>query len=79
MNGATPDGRGRIGLFAPVFFELGGWFEHRWVDRDYFEFGTTGATVDDLSDFDIVVQGDLSPTLRTHSLPTYILTHIELV
>ena len=87
MNGATPDGRGRIGLFAPVFFEFRGWFENRWVDSDYFEFGTTGATVDDLSDFDIVVQGDLSPTLwtfyvchvRTQLFPTYILKHIELV
>jgi len=42
-------------LLSPVFFQLWGWFEDWRVDGDDFQFGTAGATVDDLSYFQIVV------------------------
>lgn len=56
-------------LLAPVFFQFRGGFERRRVDGDDFQFRATGSTVDDLSDFDVVVQGYFRPTLRavTHT------------
>jgi len=48
-------------LLAPVLFEFGGRIEFDGIRRDDLEFGTTGRTVDDLSSFQVVVQGDLRP------------------
>jgi len=42
-------------LLAPVLFEFRGRIEFCWVDGDDFELGTTGAAVEDLSNFDVVV------------------------
>jgi len=51
------------GSLAPVFLELGRGVELDGVDADHFEFGAAGGTVDDLSDFEVLVQGDFGPTL----------------
>ncbi len=48
---------------TPVLFELGGSLEDWRLGVDDFQFGATGRTVNDLSDFQIVVQGYLGPTL----------------
>ena len=54
-----------VTLLAPVLFEFRGRVEFRRVDGDDFQLGTTGATVDDLSDFEVVVQVDAGTAFRT--------------
>jgi hypothetical protein len=48
---------------TPVLFELGRAVELDGVGADDFQFGTAGGTVNDLSDFEVVVQGHVCPTL----------------
>jgi len=48
-------------LLAPVLFEFRGGIQFDGIDADDFEFGTAGGTVDDLSHFQILVQGHVGP------------------
>lgn len=66
-------------LLPPVLVELGCPVEDGRLGVDDFEFLAAGVTVDDFSDFEVLVQGDVRPALDTfcHTLTSTDHTHLN--
>ena len=59
-----------VASLAPVFFEFRGGFQLDGIDCDDLQFRTTGRTVDDFTDLDVIVQCHVATAFRTgcHSI-----------